>query len=138
MSDKTEINGKENKMIRFIVTAVDYGDSCDGKARIIFTTNNKDEAKKFVYEDMKLWCKNYQGLDYKCDFDDMSTSYNNNMCEWNIEEVQIEDALDFNDIRKFACKYFECHSNGNKSSKYLSDYTAQNFIEDIMSYVETW
>lgn len=134
MSDKTEINGKENKMIRFIVTAVDYGDSCDGKARIIFTTNNKDEAKKFVYEDMKLWCKNYQDLDYKCDFDDMSTSYNNNMCEWNIEEVQIEDALDFNVIRNLLRKYFGCYSNGEKPSDYSKNY----FVDDIMSYVETW
>lgn len=85
-----------NTIKRYVVTAVDTGDTCDGKARVIGTFKTKDEAKNCVTEDIKEWIDQRAGEAVECDFDEMSAHYvddkwdTNDGCEWNIEEIEIE------------------------------------------------
>lgn len=81
----------------WIVTAVDYGDTSDGKARVLVVCKTKDEAKAYVHDDIKTWADERADMPIVVDFDKMSAKYNwktlddnaNNGCEWNIEEVEI-------------------------------------------------
>ena len=80
-------------MERFAVTAVDYGDTCDGKARILFFGKTREEAKSFVDEDIKSWADERAGENIEVNFEKMSASYRENSsagCEWNIERVVID------------------------------------------------
>jgi hypothetical protein len=100
------VNNKERitKMKKYIVTAVDYGETCDGKARVLEVCNTKDEAKAFVCADIEQWVDERAGENIVVDFDKMIVSVmdgTDNGCEWNIEcrdivsaltEKQIEDA----------------------------------------------
>ena len=92
-------------MKKYIVTAVDHGDTCDGKARVLDICNSKDEAKGFVHADIVNWADERAGESIVVDFEKMSARYTDgtdNGCEWNIEcrdivvdftETQIEDAM---------------------------------------------
>ena len=79
-------------MKKFIVTAVDSGDTCNGKARVLAVCNTREEAKAFVQNDIEAWAyeRAYEGIEV--DFGKMSAHYNCNDdgCEWNIEEVDIK------------------------------------------------
>ena len=80
-------------MKRFIVTAVDYGETCDGKARVLAVCNTREEVKAFVQAVIEEWVDERAGECVEVDFDKMSAYYaynNDNGCEWNIEEVDIE------------------------------------------------
>lgn len=77
---------------KFVVTVVDTGDSCDGKARTLKVCNTKEEAKAYVIEDMDQWISNHKDEGIEYDYDKMSAyfDYNTNSgCEWNIEEVEM-------------------------------------------------
>lgn len=79
----------------WIVTAVDYGDSCDGKARTLGTFKTYDEAKAYVDEDIRHWGDDTIrcGQNVECDFDKMSAWDNDDdtiRCEWNIEEIEVD------------------------------------------------
>ena len=79
-------------MKKFIVTAVDSGDTCDGKARVLAVCSTREEAKAFVQADIEEWVDERAGECVEVDFDKMSAHYvysNGNGCEWNIEEVDI-------------------------------------------------
>lgn len=80
----------------WIVTAVDYGDSCNGKARVIGAFKSFDEAKEYVKQDMQDYIDaNGEEDDFDCDFDKMSIGLADCDiddifgCEWNIEEVEV-------------------------------------------------
>ena len=80
-------------MKKFIVTAVESGDTCDGKARVLVVCSTREEAEAFVQNDIETWADEREGEDIEVDFDKMSANYaynNDNGCEWNIEEVDIE------------------------------------------------
>ena len=82
-------------MKKFIVTAVNSGKTCDGKARVLAVCNTREEAKAFVQADIEEWVNEQAGAgEYvEVDFDKMSAHYaynNDNRCEWNIEEVDIK------------------------------------------------
>lgn len=91
-------------MTKYIVTAVDHGDTCDGKARVLEVCNTKDEAMAFVHADIEFWADERAGEGIEVDFDKMSARYadgTDNGCEWSIEcrhimsdltEKQIDDA----------------------------------------------
>ena len=75
-------------MNKYIVTAVDHGETCDGKARILDVCDTKDEALAFVRDDIEHWADERAGEGIEVDFDKMSTRYTDdtdNGCEWNIE-----------------------------------------------------
>ena len=77
---------------RWIVTAVDYGDDVDGKARVLAACKTEDEAKAFVRNDIEEWLDNHAGQDVKADFSDMSTEFTDYFghgCEWNIEPIDV-------------------------------------------------
>lgn len=77
---------------KFIVTVVDTGDTCDGKARTLKICNSREEAEAYVKKDMDKWIKDHQDEGIEYDYDKMSSyfDYNtNDGCEWNIEEVEM-------------------------------------------------
>ena len=85
-------------MKRWIVTVVNYDTdgNCDGKARVLGVFKTREEAKNYVDEDIREWVDNNTGdiCGCECDFDEMSAWYDyddTERCEWNIEEVEIND-----------------------------------------------
>lgn len=77
---------------RWIVTAVDHGETCDGKARVLKVCNTKEEAEAYVHADIESWADERDGEGIEVDFDKMSAHYEynpDNGCEWNIEEVEL-------------------------------------------------
>ena len=77
---------------KWIVTAVDHGDTCDGKARVLCVCATKEEAEAYVRADIESWADERAGEDIEVDFDKMSAHYEyntDNGCEWNIEKVEI-------------------------------------------------
>ena len=82
-------------MKRWIVTYVDRGETCDGKARVLTVCATKDEARNEVRADIEKWADDRAGMPIIVDFDKMSAKYdwktldNADGCEWNIEEVEI-------------------------------------------------
>lgn len=75
----------------WIVTAVDYSDTSDGKARVLVACKTKEEAKAYVQADIEKWADDRAGERVTIHFDKMSTFHNDRdeSCEWNIEEVEI-------------------------------------------------
>lgn len=79
----------------WIVTAVDYGETCDGKARVLSVCNTEDEAKTYVKADIEKWADEHAEYDIEIDFDKMnayipSWGYGvDTGCDWNIEEVEV-------------------------------------------------
>lgn len=77
-------------MKKWIVTAVDYGETCDGKARVLQVCATKEEAKNWVRNDIETYADDHAGENVKVDFDKMSASFGDRDagCEWNIEETE--------------------------------------------------
>lgn len=81
------------KVKLWIVTAVDHGETCDGKARVLETCKSKEEAEAFVRADIENWADERAGEGVEVDFDKMSAHYDYNTgigCEWNIEPVTVD------------------------------------------------
>ena len=95
------------KLTRYIVTAVDHGETCDGKARVLAVLNTKEEATNFVTEDIKEWVDQRAGEGVECDFNKMTAHYDYNSedgCEWNIHEVGVElTTAELEEAAKEAC-----------------------------------
>lgn len=77
----------------WIVTAVDHGDSCDGKARVLGAFKSYGEARNYVNADIQEWVDHntdeLRGCG--CSFAEMAAWYEYDdavRCEWNIEEVE--------------------------------------------------
>jgi len=75
----------------WIVTAVDSGETCDGKARALAACRTKEAALAFVRADIEKWADDRAGENIEVDFDRLSASYRGAGfgCEWNVEEVEI-------------------------------------------------
>lgn len=76
-----------------IVTAVDTGDTCDGKARVLSACTTPEQAQEFVKHDIEAWADDRAGEGIEVDFDRMRAHYDYDSscgCEWNIEEIDIE------------------------------------------------
>lgn len=88
----------------WIVTFVDYGETCDGKARVLAVCKSREEAEACVKHDIEKWADDHAGENIEVDFDGMSVSYsmyNDDCgCEWNIEEktVNVNDEDEHNDL----------------------------------------
>jgi len=73
----------------WIATYVDYGETCDGKARVLDICKSKEEAEAVVRNDIEKWADDHAGENVEVDFDKMSAHYDDDTsdgCEWNIEE----------------------------------------------------
>ena len=81
---------KQTKKL-WIVMAVDYSDSSDGKAHIIATFSDLDVAKKYVKKDMNSYAKDYKKYpNFEIDYAKMSVwADNTTRCEWSIESVNL-------------------------------------------------
>ena len=79
---------------RYIVTCVDRGESCDGRARVLKICTSKEEAQQYVRADIQEYHEDDErinGVKVERDFDRMEASLDNDTgCTWNIEEKQIE------------------------------------------------
>ena len=78
-------------MKRYIITAVDTSDTCDGKARVLKSCVTYAEAKDFVRHDMEAYLTTNSNLDIITDWNRMSawTEDGTIGCEWNIEEIDV-------------------------------------------------
>ena len=81
---------------KFIVSFVDYNDTCSGKANVAGPFNTEDEAKAWVKDDMQMWLDNNSstGIKFNADFDKMSIASNDCNedvgCEWNVHEISLD------------------------------------------------
>lgn len=77
----------------FVVTYVDYGETCDGKARVLAVCKSLDTAKDIVKNDIEDWANIHASESIEVDFDKMCVYCCNNAddrCEWNISECNVE------------------------------------------------
>lgn len=82
----------------WVSTYVDYGPTCDGKARILGIDKTKEEAEARVRNDIEAWIDDRASEGVEADFDKMAAWYDydtDDGCEWNIEEreLEIDDTL---------------------------------------------
>lgn len=85
-------NKRNKTMKKYIVTAVDYGETCNGKAEVLGAYNFYDDALNFVHADIEIWCDVYAGESIECDFDKMSAHFTHDpetRCEWNISTISL-------------------------------------------------
>jgi len=79
----------------WIATFVDYGETCDGKARVLEVCKSKEDAEAAVKADIEHWVDERAGMPIVVDFDKMSAKYDWKTlddvdgCEWNIEEIEV-------------------------------------------------
>ena len=79
-------------MEKYIVTAVDYGETCDGKARVLGVYYTYEDARTHVHADIENWCDVHAGECVECDFDKMSAWFTHDTetrCEWNISNISL-------------------------------------------------
>ena len=79
-------------MNKYIVTAVDYGETCDGKAEVLGVYGTYEDAHNFVRADIENWCDFHAGENVECDFDKMSAWFTHDTetrCEWNISNISL-------------------------------------------------
>lgn len=76
-------------MEKWIVTAVDYGDNCDGKARVVAICSSKEYAMEYIRNDIEEWADRYAGENIEVDFERMSARFTDSDrgCEWNFHLV---------------------------------------------------
>lgn len=82
-----ELSGLE----RWIVTCCDYGDTCDGKPRVLAVCRTDEEAAAYIKNDIEDWADQRAGEDIEVDFDRRSAKYRggNSGCEWNVTKEQV-------------------------------------------------
>ena len=76
---------------RYVVTAVDYGDSCDGHPRCLGIFRSWEEAKTYVQNDMEDRCDQLAGADIQADFSKMEIVNESCdlICAWSIETCEV-------------------------------------------------
>lgn len=72
----------------WIAMCVDYGETCDGKPRLLDVCKSRDEARVAVLVDIEKWADDHASENIEVDFDKMSAWHNDidSRCEWRIEE----------------------------------------------------
>lgn len=88
-------NERTKKMSKaYIVTAVDYGDSVDGKARTIGVFFDRDKAQKALNEDMNTYIGYFESQGQIVTETELAVWHDDNHgCEWNIEDKEVEIPL---------------------------------------------
>ena len=78
------------KIKRFVVTAVEYGDSVDGKGSVIGVYLHREIACFEMHEDAMRYYKNggFDRIDLKTDSASVGST-DECGCEWKIQEVEI-------------------------------------------------
>lgn len=74
----------------YVVTAVDYGETVDGKARTLGVFFDREEAQKRLDEDMEY----YKAMHPTYKEGELAvTDDDGNGCEWNVEDIDIRIPL---------------------------------------------
>lgn len=79
---------------KFMVIYIDYGDTCDGFARVLGIFNTRDEAKADMDKDIETWCQENdmdRDEDVRVDYPDRVVMGDECRfgCQWQILEVDI-------------------------------------------------
>lgn len=78
----------------YVLIYTDFGDSCDGFARVFKTYPTKEEAQKEMQSDIKYWCKQNnmdRNEDVRVDYPDcvMMGDECRFGCQWQILEIEV-------------------------------------------------
>ena len=74
---------------KYVVIYTDFGDTCDGFARVLGTHNTKEDAMKDMNEDIAIWKKeNKQPLTINKG-DCILYGDEQNGCQWQVLEVEV-------------------------------------------------
>lgn len=75
----------------WIAMYADYGETCDGKPRLLDVCKSRDEALAAVRTDIEKWADGHAGENVEVDFGKKSARHNGNGsgCEWSIEEHEL-------------------------------------------------
>jgi hypothetical protein len=84
----------------YLITIIESGDTCDGKARVLSAWPTLREAKEFVKFDIKQYITNANGYPLKVDWEKLSAWAEDKTfgCEWNIDELDIAPYTDKKNI----------------------------------------
>lgn len=77
----------------YIVTAVDFSDTSDHKPRVVIATTNKELAESEIDLEMRCFLKNSEDKEISVDSSNLN-AWNEDYsfgCEWNMEEVEVND-----------------------------------------------
>lgn len=77
---------------RYVVTAVDCGDSCDGHPTCLGAFSTLIEAMAYVRSDIEDRCDQLAGCNIQVNFDKMEIIDESDqpICMWSIDEIEIE------------------------------------------------
>lgn len=77
-------------MTKYVVIYTDFGDTCDGFARVSGTYKTLDEAKKEMLKDVEFYRRD-NGLPYTVDKGDCILLGDEHYgCQWQILEIEME------------------------------------------------
>ena len=75
----------------YVVIYTDFGDTCDGFARVLGTYKTKEEAKKEIERDIFTYDKNGE-YERTIDYDDrVLLGDEEDGCQWQILEVEVKN-----------------------------------------------
>ena len=78
---------------KYVVSIVDHGNTCDGKARVLLIADKLEEAQAYVRNDMEDYIDVATDDNGNCPFDKINfdkmsiRNEDGNGCEWNIESI---------------------------------------------------
>lgn len=81
------------KIDRWLVTAVDYGKCCSGKAVLLGAFKTKADAEEYLKNDIDSWYSRHLDEGAEVDYVKMSARLKSDpetKCEWQIHQQKIE------------------------------------------------
>lgn len=106
------------KISKVVVSAIDIGDSCDGKPRVLFITDKMEEAQAYVRNDMEDYIDEATDDNGSCAYDqiDFNKMFVKNGdyqgCEWNIETITHEIPDEFKKYLEDYLRLLQCDYDG--------------------------
>lgn len=76
----------------YVVTAVDFGSSCDENAQVLSAFKNEVDAKNYVRNDMEDYCDQHANTGIQVDFDMLLIVNEDDdiIRVWSIDEVEVQ------------------------------------------------
>lgn len=115
----------------YIVTAVDYGETVDGKARTIGVFFDREKAQAALDADMDGYLERYRKDGIEAKEEDLAVWHDDNHgCEWNVEELDVSIPLSIMQITTI--HEIAAEVNDGLSSVAEADY----LTEEEMNYLK--
>lgn len=115
----------------YIVTAVDYGETVDGKARTIGVFFDREKAQAALDADMDGYLERYRKDGIEAKEEDLAVGHDDNYgCEWNVEELDVSIPLSIMQITTI--HEIAAEVNDGLSSVAEADY----LTEEEMNYLK--